>query len=96
MFTCVQVVYFTALFPYVVLTILFFRGITLDGAKEGIAFYLTPNFSQLFIAKVCLGNFSKFEIYWIGGALVGSVMCKCEYALCWAITQKCMCLIKFL
>ena len=42
-----QVVYFTALFPYFLLTCLFFRGITLEGATNGLAYYLTPNFDKL-------------------------------------------------
>jgi solute carrier family 6 amino acid/orphan transporter-like 15/16/17/18/20 len=36
------VVYFTALFPYVVLTIFFFRGVTLKGAGAGLAHMLYP------------------------------------------------------
>jgi SNF family Na+-dependent transporter len=33
--------------PYVVLTILLIRGITLPGAAKGIEYYLTPKFDRL-------------------------------------------------
>ncbi|NWI15113.1 SC6A9 protein, partial [Crypturellus soui] len=47
-----KVVYFTATFPYVVLTILFVRGITLEGAITGITYYLTPQWDRILDAKV--------------------------------------------
>jgi hypothetical protein len=47
-----QVVYFTAIFPYVLLTALLIRGLTLDGFKQGIEYYVTPDLDKLTDANV--------------------------------------------
>ncbi|CAI4230901.1 unnamed protein product [Auanema sp. JU1783] len=47
-----KTVWVTATAPYVVLTILLIRGITLPGASKGIYYYLTPNFDKLYEPQV--------------------------------------------
>ena len=42
-----QVVYFTATFPYLMLVILLIRGITLPGAYQGVIYYLKPDLLRL-------------------------------------------------
>ncbi|XP_030014811.1 sodium-dependent dopamine transporter isoform X1 [Sphaeramia orbicularis] len=47
-----KVVWITATMPYVVLTVLLIRGVTLPGAKDGIKAYLSVDFLRLCDAKV--------------------------------------------
>uniref|UniRef100_A0A8D0L7J3 Solute carrier family 6 member 8 n=1 Tax=Sphenodon punctatus TaxID=8508 RepID=A0A8D0L7J3_SPHPU len=66
-----KVVYFTALFPYVVLLLLLVHGVTLPGAVNGIIYYLKPNWSKLAEAQVWIDAGTQiFFSYAIGlGAL---------------------------
>ena len=47
-----RVVYFTATFPYLILVILLIRAVTLEGAYDGIQFYMVPDWSRLSDIKV--------------------------------------------
>nr|KAF6508131.1 solute carrier family 6 member 9 [Rousettus aegyptiacus] len=67
-----KVVYFTATFPYVVLTILFVRGVTLEGAFTGIMYYLTPQWDKILEAKVW-GDAASQIFYSLGCAWGGLI-----------------------
>ncbi|XP_038179753.1 inactive sodium-dependent neutral amino acid transporter B(0)AT3 isoform X6 [Arvicola amphibius] len=49
-----KVIYFTALFPYLVLTIFLVRGLTLPGATEGLTYLFTPKMKILQNPRVWL------------------------------------------
>ncbi|XP_060925138.1 sodium- and chloride-dependent GABA transporter 2-like [Limanda limanda] len=69
--------YFTATFPFVMLVLLFLRGVTLPGALHGIKYYLHPNPARLadpqvwmdagtqifYSYAICLGCLTTFGSY---------------------------------
>lgn len=60
-----KAVYFTALFPYVILTALVVQGVILEGAIDGILLYLTPQWEMLLDAEVW-GNAASQTFYSFG------------------------------
>uniref|UniRef100_A0A4W4ENF1 Transporter n=1 Tax=Electrophorus electricus TaxID=8005 RepID=A0A4W4ENF1_ELEEL len=64
-----KVVYFTATFPYLMLTVLLLRGLTLPGATNGIKFYLYPDITRLADPQVWMDAGS--QIFYSYGVCTG-------------------------
>lgn len=72
-----KVVYFTAVFPYVLMFILFIRGITLPGASTGIKYYLIPDLSRLADIQVWMEACS--QVGWSYALVLGSLIALGSY-----------------
>ncbi|XP_076753819.1 sodium- and chloride-dependent GABA transporter 1 [Xylocopa sonorina] len=66
-----KIIWFSALFPYVVLFILLGRAVTLDGSYEGLLYYVTPRWEELLSPSPWIDGATQiFFAYSIGtGAL---------------------------
>nr|CAD7412345.1 unnamed protein product [Timema poppensis] len=67
-----KVVYFTSMFPYIVLTIFFIRGITLKGASAGLVHMYTPKVEKLLDPKVWLD--AATQVFYSFGLAFGSLI----------------------
>ncbi|XP_052817533.1 sodium- and chloride-dependent glycine transporter 1-like isoform X2 [Mya arenaria] len=67
-----KVVYVTATAPYLLLTVLFIRGLLLDGAIDGIIWYITPDFNKLADPQVWLE--AAIQVFYSLGPTYGGVI----------------------
>ncbi|KAG5680363.1 hypothetical protein PVAND_009872 [Polypedilum vanderplanki] len=72
-----KIVYFTATFPYVILTALLVRALTLEGSIDGIMFYITPQWERLLSPGVW-GDASS-QIFYSFSLALGSLITLASY-----------------
>jgi len=67
-----KVSYVTAIFPYILLTVLIINGALLPGAADGITFYLKPDFSKL--ANPDVWKDAAVQIFYSLGVCTGGLI----------------------
>eukprot|EP00092_Neocalanus_flemingeri_P004408 GFUD01004741.1.p1 GENE.GFUD01004741.1~~GFUD01004741.1.p1 ORF type:complete len:691 (-),score=179.44 GFUD01004741.1:18-2090(-) len=72
-----KVVWFTALFPYLVLVLLLVRGVTLPGAMEGIKYFLYPDWHKLLSVHVWTD--AATQIFYSLGPAFGGLITLASY-----------------
>jgi hypothetical protein len=69
-FFSIQIIWFTALFPYFVMFTLLVRAVTLEGAGEGLLLYVTPDWSKLYTSECWIDSATQiFFAYSIGNKI---------------------------
>ena len=75
-----KVVYFTALFPYFVMVALLIRGATLDGAYDGIIFYIYPTAEKVAaLQNVDVWSAAATQIFYSLGTSMGGLITLSSY-----------------
>ncbi|XP_065935728.1 sodium- and chloride-dependent glycine transporter 1 isoform X2 [Magallana gigas] len=80
-----KVVYVTVIFPYILLTVILIRGLTLDGAIDGIIFYLKPDFTKVFNFQVWME--AGMQVFYSLGPAWGGLITMSSYN---RFNNKCM------
>ncbi|KAJ8360483.1 hypothetical protein SKAU_G00170080 [Synaphobranchus kaupii] len=74
-----KVVYFTATFPYIVLLILLIRGVTLEGSREGIEYYIGTQSNLTKLAEAEVWKDAAAQIFYSLSIAWGGVMTLSSY-----------------
>ena len=72
-----KVAYFLAIFPYVVLIILLIRAVTLEGAMNGIKYFLIPDLNKIWEAKLWYAAVT--QVFYALGICFGSIIMYSSY-----------------
>ncbi|XP_021369231.1 sodium- and chloride-dependent betaine transporter-like isoform X2 [Mizuhopecten yessoensis] len=80
-----KVVYVTATLPYVLLTVILVRSLTLDGAIDGIIYYIKPDFSRLTQFQVWFE--AALQVFYSLGPAWGGVLTMASFS---KFNNKCM------
>ncbi|XP_076330637.1 sodium- and chloride-dependent GABA transporter 1-like [Tachypleus tridentatus] len=67
-----KIIEVSAVTPYVILIVLFIRGVTLEGAGDGLLFYISPQFDKLLDPKVWVT--AGTQVFFTFGVGFGSVV----------------------
>ncbi|CAN9512334.1 unnamed protein product [Ophioblennius macclurei] len=74
-----KAVYFTATFPYIVIFILLIRGVTLEGAKDGIDYYIGSKSNMTKLTEAQVWKDAATQIYFSLCLAWGGVITLCSY-----------------